>query len=242
MGQLAEDYCNFLQDDRGCKSSTVRVWGLLLPHRAHACPLQHLPCSQMANYLTAIINTASFVAAVDEDACTDAIDQICNLRNQCDAAARVDRLYARRHPAWISWGACCQPCEPCALSGADWLVHVCRGRATHSRGGAAALRELAEKHAACATGEAPERSDLRAAAFCHAVRRFSLDPTNTACSHTCPTLRLSSRDLQAGSRWGREETQVESHAAQGRWAMGDRSHSLPSQGSGLQHAVPALTR
>jgi hypothetical protein len=116
MGQLAEEYCAFLQDDRGCKSSTVRAWGLLLPHRAHACPLQHLPCSQMANYLTAIINTASYVAAVDEDACTDAIDQICNLRNQCDAAARVDRLYARRHPAWISWGECCQPCEPCALS------------------------------------------------------------------------------------------------------------------------------
>ena len=128
------------------------------------------------------------------------------------------------------------------LFGADWDgACVRRGRAAHSRGGAAALRELAEKHAACATGEAPERSDLRAAAFCHAVRRFSLDPTNTACSHTCPTLRLSSRDLQAGSRWGREETQVESHAAQGRWAMGDRSHSLPSQGSSLaSSSMPPL--
>ena len=63
-----------------------------------------------------------------------------------------------------------------SLSGADSLVPVSRGRATHSRGGAAALRELAEEHAPCATGEAPERSDLRAAAFCHAVRRFSFDP------------------------------------------------------------------
>ena len=102
LGEWVEEYCAFLQDDRGCKNSTL------------------------ANYLTAIINTASYVAAVCDDACSDAIDELANLRNQCDAQvtpqlaravsrpcnrkalassaqARIDRLYARRHKAWISW-------------------------------------------------------------------------------------------------------------------------------------------
>ena len=88
------------------------------------------------------------------------------------------RSTLRSPPSGVDLMGCVLPtCEPCALSGADWDgACVRRGRAAHSRGGAAALRELAEKHAACATGEAPERSDLRAAAFCHAVRRFSFDP------------------------------------------------------------------
>ena len=33
----------------------------------------------------------------------EASDQIVNLRNQAENAAREERLYAKRHPAWISW-------------------------------------------------------------------------------------------------------------------------------------------
>ena len=57
----------------------------------------------MANYLSALINTQAFVLATCDDASSNAAEELVNLRNQCESAAREDRLYAKRHKHWISW-------------------------------------------------------------------------------------------------------------------------------------------
>ena len=79
LGAWAEEYLSFLQD-RGCKSCT------------------------MANYLSALINTQSYVLATTEGAASgSAVEELVNLRQQCESAAREDRLFAKRHKHWISW-------------------------------------------------------------------------------------------------------------------------------------------
>ena len=81
LGEWIEAFCRWLQG-RGCKSSTL------------------------SNYLSGLLNTLNYVLCtveVEETSGLSTADQLLNLRQQCDSQARVDSLYARRHPAFIPW-------------------------------------------------------------------------------------------------------------------------------------------
>ena len=77
LGEWAEQYLEFLQG-RG------------------------LQWSSMANYVTGVINILSFAIADDGYVLTEergqtVMEQVLNLRRQCDANATVQKMYRRRH-------------------------------------------------------------------------------------------------------------------------------------------------
>ena len=82
-GEWVEAYCRWCHE-RECKSSTV------------------------ANYVSGLINTLQYVLVTSEveehsPGLSSSLEQLLNLRQQLESQARVDALYARRHPAFIPW-------------------------------------------------------------------------------------------------------------------------------------------
>ena len=66
----------------------------------------HPKCSVCTQKLSGLINTFMWVLATYEVEDAQGLstgDQLINLRQQLEAQARVDRLYAKRSKNWISW-------------------------------------------------------------------------------------------------------------------------------------------
>ena len=62
--------------------------------------------SSLANYTSGLINTLAWVLSTHEVEDAQGIstgDQLINLRSQLEAQARIDRMYRKRSPNFISW-------------------------------------------------------------------------------------------------------------------------------------------
>mmetsp|Transcript_7593 Transcript_7593/g.19442 ORF Transcript_7593/g.19442 Transcript_7593/m.19442 type:complete len:115 (-) Transcript_7593:805-1149(-) len=62
----------------------------------------------MANYTTGIVNILGFAIADDGYVLTEergqtVMEQVLNLRRQCDANATIQKMYRRRHKEWLDW-------------------------------------------------------------------------------------------------------------------------------------------
>ena len=61
-----------------------------------------LAASSLANYTNSILAVSQFAMTVYDTQDTP-VDQLVNLRRQCEAVAKQDALYKHKDPNWIDW-------------------------------------------------------------------------------------------------------------------------------------------